>query len=294
MNEILEKYRVAGRVAAEARAYGSKLAVEGIPLLELVTEIELFITKKGLKPAFPVNIGINNVTAHYTPSSNDKSILKKGDVVKIDLGTHLEGYIADTAITVEVGTDNYRNLIAASVEALNLALELLKPALEVNVIGSCIENVITARGFKSVRNLTGHSISQYKLHGGKAIPNVRTSVADKIELGEVLAIEPFATNGYGKVNERGYGNIYRFVRDREPRSKEGKILVEYIKKNFHSLPFAERWCCGVVDKSQLALRELTKELIVARYPILQEVDNSVVAQTEHTVIVTERGCEIIT
>ncbi|MEW6069724.1 MAG: type II methionyl aminopeptidase [Candidatus Thermoplasmatota archaeon] len=292
-NEI-EKYRIAGRVAAVTRAYARSIIAENVTLLELADKIEHFIIKRGLKPAFPVNIGINNISAHYTPSSDDIGILKKGDVIKIDLGAHLEGYIADTAITIEVGTDNYSKLIDASAEALNLALELLKPELEVNVIGSCIENAITARGFKPVKNLTGHSMSRYRLHGGKAIPNVRTSGTNKIKLGEVLAIEPFATNGEGKVNERGYGNIYRFVRDKEPRSKEGRVLIKYIKENFGTLPFAERWCCRVIDKPKPVLRELMRDLVITGYPILQEADNSIVTQAEHTAIVTENGCEIIT
>jgi methionyl aminopeptidase len=293
-NEILEKYRKAGRVAAEARAYARALVAENLPLLELANKIELFVIKKGLKPAFPVNIGINNISAHYTPSSDDNKILKKGDVVKIDLGTHLEGCIADTAITIEVGTDNYCSLIEASLEALNLAIELIKPEVEVSLISACIENAINARGFKPVKNLTGHSISQYKLHCGKSIPNVRTYSKDIIKQGEVLAIEPFATNGNGKVVESGYGNIYRFVRDRETRNKDSKILLNYIKENFGNLPFAERWCSGVVDKPTRVLRELIKDSIIVTYPVLEEVENSVVSQAEHTVVVTENGYEVIT
>ncbi|MDI6887300.1 MAG: type II methionyl aminopeptidase [Candidatus Thermoplasmatota archaeon] len=291
---ILEKYRKAGRIAAEARAYGAKLVKENLSLLELAEKIESFILNKGAKPAFPVNIGVNEIAAHFTPKKSDTSIFKFGELVKIDLGAHVEGYIADTAITVEVGTNRYRNLIEASSEALSVAVELLKPRVELSAIGACIDAAIKSKGFKAVRNLTGHSMDRYRLHAGKSIPNIKTGGRERIEAGEVLAVEPFATNGSGRVNGSVSGSIYRLVREREPFSRKGKILFRYIKENFGTLPFAERWCYGIVDKPAPALRELMKARIVVTYPILKEVANSVVSQAEHTVLVTDTGCEVIT
>jgi methionyl aminopeptidase len=292
-SNVLEKYRLAGRIAAEALIYGTKLVDDNIPLLELAEKIENFIIKKGARPAFPINLGIDNVSAHFTPNSKDKSLLRKGSVLKIDVGVHIDGYLADTAITLEVGTNSYYELIAASREALSIALELIKPGLELRILGSCIEQTIKSKGFKPVKNLTGHTMDRYKLHAGKSIPNVATGIKAKINSGEVLAIEPFASNGSGKVVESFSGNIYRLISTKEPKNRNCKILAEYIKENFASLPFAERWCSRIENHTTL-LKELVKEGIIVTYPILVEEENSVVTQAEHTVVVTEDCCEILT
>lgn len=290
----LEKYRKAGRIAAEAREYGIKLVKENASLADIAEQIEQLIKSRGGKPAFPVNISINNTAAHFTPKSEDKIKFRKGDVVKIDVGAHVDGYIGDTAGTVEVNSDKYSNLLKSAREALSAAIELIHVEADLSIIGGAIEQTICAYGYKSVENLTGHSLARYRLHAGKSVPNIKTNVKEKLISGDVIAVEPFATNGSGRVKDCGLGNIYRFVRDRTPRSNRGKIMLSYIKENFGTLPFAERWCSGIVENHNSVLKELMKEMIIAAYPVLKEIENSVIAQAEHTVIVMEKGCEVIT
>lgn len=292
--EIVGKYRKAGKIAGEAREYGISLVKENTLLLDVAEKIEKYIIEKGAKPAFPVNIGINDVAAHYTPRHDDKSFFRKGDVVKIDVGAHVDGYIGDTAGTVEVGTNRYKNMIKASKEALSVAVELIKPDVGLSVVGAGIETTIRSYNFVSVENLTGHSLKQYRLHAGKSVPNISNDVKEKIKKDDVLAVEPFATNGAGRVGGRIMGNIYRLAMDREPGTENGKKLLKHIKENFGVLPFAERWCRDKVDNAEIVLRKLMRAMIITGYPVLREINKGIVTQAEHTVIVTENGCEVIT
>jgi len=292
--EIVGKYRKAGKIAGEAREYGISLVKENTLLLDVAEKTEKYIIEKGAKPAFPVNIGINDVAAHYTPRHDDKSFFRKGDVVKIDVGAHVDGYIGDTAGTVEVGTNRYKNMIKASKEALSVAVELIKPDVGLSVVGAGIETTIRSYNFVSVENLTGHSLKQYRLHAGKSVPNISNDVKEKIKKDDVLAVEPFATNGAGRVGGRIMGNIYRLAMDREPGTENGKKLLKYVKENFGVLPFAERWCRDKVDNAEIVLRKLMRAMIITGYPVLREINKGIVTQAEHTVIVTENGCEVIT
>jgi len=292
--KIVEKYRKAGRIAAEARDYGESLVKEDALLLDAAEKVEKYILEKGAKPAFPVNIGINDVAAHYTPRHDDKTVFRKGEIVKIDVGAHVDGYIGDTADTVEVGTNNYESMIKASKEALSVAVELIKPDVDLSVVGAGIETTIRSYNFVSVENLTGHSLKQYRLHAGKSVPNISNGVKEKIKKDDVLAVEPFATNGAGRVDGKTGGNIYRLVRDREPKTENSKKLLKYIKENFLVLPFAERWCMDIVDNVEAVLRELRREMIITGYPVLKETGGGMVTQAEHTVIVMENGAEVTT
>lgn len=292
--KIVEKYRKAGRIAAEARNHGIGLVKENWLLLDVAEKTEKYILEKGAKLAFPVNIGINEVAAHYTPRHDDKTVFRKGDIVKIDVGAHVDGYIGDTAVTVEVGTNNYESMIKASKEALSVAVELIKPDIDLSIVGSAVETAIRSYNFVPVSNLTGHSLKQYRLHAGKSVPNISSNVKEKIKKDDVLAVEPFATNGAGRVGGRRVGNIYRLAMNREPGTENCKKLLKHIKENFGVLPFAERWCLDSVDNVDVVLRELMRAMIITGYPVLREIDKGIVTQAEHTVMVTENGCEVTT
>ena len=292
--KIVDKYRKAGRIAAEARDYGESLVKEDALLLDAAEKVEKYILEKGAKPAFPVNIGINDVAAHYTPRHDDKTVFRKGEIVKIDVGAHVDGYIGDTACTVEVETNRYTRMIKASKEALEAALELIKPDIDLSIVGSAVEQTIRSYSFVPVSNLTGHSLKQFQLHAGKSVPNISTNVKEKIKKDDVLAVEPFATNGAGRVDGKTGGNIYRLLRDREPKTENSKKLLRYIKENFLVLPFAERWCMDIVDNVEAVLRELMRAMIITGYPVLRETGRGMVTQAEHTVIVTENGAEVTT
>lgn len=287
--EIYEQYRKAGRVLGKALSAGAKMVKEGVRYLDVAEEIERIISSEaGL--SFPVNISVNEVAAHYTPSLNDSLKFKKGDVVKIDAGSHVNGYIGDSALTVEVGSNENEHIIKASEEALQEAIEIVRAGVSIAEIGETIEKKIKSYGLRPVKNLQGHSLERYNLHAGLSIPNVSNNNSRKLKEGEVIAIEPFATNGSGYVVDRENGNIYLL----KSRAK-GRIADE-MRKKFDGLPFASRWMEGIVgwDKVNMTLAFMLRRRAVYAYKKLVEVDGGIVAQTEHTLLVKKDGCEVLT
>jgi methionyl aminopeptidase len=293
--EVLEKYVLAGRIAGEARDYGLGLVKENASLLEVANTIEALIVSKGARPAFPVNIAVNEVAAHFTPRHDEPGLVfKKGDVIKLDVGVSVDGYIGDTAKTVEIGTGQWTAMKDAVEEALRVAIEMVRPGVFLSLVGAAIESTIAARGFKSVENLTGHSLERYVLHAGISVPNVKEKGAGTVREGDVLAIEPFATNGMGRVDGKKNSSIYRFVRRRFARTSEARHLLREIEANFSTLPFSERWCTKYVPEPAAALEMLLRCGAVSFYPTLREVDDGIVTQAEHTVIVGPDGCTVTT
>jgi len=293
--EVLEKYRRAGRIAREARDYGAGLVREGASLLEAVNTIEALIMSRGARPAFPVNIAINEVAAHFTPRHDEVDLrFKKGDVVKLDVGVHVDGYIGDTAVTIEVGSGSWTDMRKASEEALAAAIELLRPGVDLSLVGQAIETTIAARGFKPIENLTGHSLERNVLHAGISVPNIKEKGAGTVREGDVLAVEPFATNGMGRVDGKKNSSIYRFVRRRFARTSEARSLLNVIEASFPSLPFSERWCVRHEKNALPALEALVRCGAVSFYPTLREVDDGIVTQAEHTVVITAGGAVVTT
>ncbi len=292
--EALDKLRTAGKIAGEARDYGAKKIAEGVLLLEVAEDIESFIQSNGGVPAFPVNIAINDIAAHYTPAHDDKLRFERGDLVKLDVGVHIDGYIGDTATTVEVGTNRWDNLIKAVQNALKAAIEVSKPKIKLRQIGAAVQRSIEAHDFLPVENLTGHSLERYNLHAGLSIPNVMDNSTEVLNLGDVIAIEPFATNGTGRVDGKKGGNIFKFVKIRDVKGKDNTRLLQYINERYSSLPFSERWCHQFDRRAKQHLKKLERSRVIRSYPILRDVGGGMVSQAEHTVIITEDGCEVIT
>ena len=296
---VYEKYRHAGKIAAEARDYGAKMVKEKVHYLDVVNSVESMILKNGGGLAFPVNISVDEVAAHFSPKHDDKSLVfKKGDVVKLDVGAHVDGYIADTAVTVEVGTNNYSDMIKASRNALENAIGVMGAGVNLSDVGKTIEDTIVSYGYKSIDNLTGHSLERYNLHSGLSVPNVsdRLSIV-KPRNGAVLAVEPFATDGAGFVNTGEGSNIYlckNFFNPRLIRDNRARIIFRRTKDIFKTLPFAQRWFENQFSNSDILLKKLSFLGMVKHYPKLIDANRGIVTQREHTVIVTERGCEVIT
>lgn len=296
---VYEKYKRAGKIAAKARDYGSKMVREGVGFLELVNKVESMIQDDGGGLAFPVNVSINEVAAHFSPRHDDKSLVfRKGDVVKLDVGVHVDGYIADTALTVEVGTNKYTDMIKASREALENAIGLMKAGVNLSDIGNAIEESIVSYGYKSIDNLTGHSLERYVLHSGVSVPNVSDKLNTvKTKIGDVLAVEPFATDGAGHVTSGTSSNIYRYVRSaRSKLIRDSKLrsLATSISKNFKFLPFAERWCVNKFPNFEVSLKKLLFTGCIKQYPQLIDRAKGIVTQAEHTIILFEDGCEVTT
>jgi methionyl aminopeptidase len=278
MNHYIHDYYIeAGIIAAKVRTEAISKIKEDIPLLDVAQYVEERIKDLGANPAFPCNISINEIASHYTPQ-DDLPCFRNGDVVKLDLGAHIEGYIADTAATVEVGTNCHDKLIHTCEDALNKAIGFIRDRIETNQIGKIIEETIKEQGFNPIKDLTGHNLERYELHAGLTIPNYKSFFSHTIKKDMVFAIEPFATYGRGAI-KNGKPLIFA-INDR----CKGNI-AEKIRKRFGLLPFTPRWIPETNINELKGARE---------YFVLIENDGEIVAQSEHTVIVNEDGCELIT
>ncbi|MEA3558173.1 MAG: type II methionyl aminopeptidase [Candidatus Thermoplasmatota archaeon] len=290
----LQLWKDAGKAASKARDLGASMVEEGVTYLEVVEAVDDQIHDMGAKVAFPTNLAINDVAAHYTPRPGEKLKFKHGDLVKVDVGAHFDGRIGDTAKTVEVGTNTYADLIQAAKQSLMSALEVLRGGIALSTIGSIVERTINSKGFKPIVNLTGHSIERYNLHAGLSVPNYDDRSREFIPSGTIVAIEPFATTGLGEVRSWKRSNIYKYVRPRSKLKEDQENALKIIQKGRPHLPFSDRWLDRRMDRSEKALRGLVRAGSVYSYPILKEVSGGMVSQWEHTTYVTEKGCNILT
>jgi len=295
--DVLKKYQDAGKIAREVREKMIRYVRVGMPIIEVCEKAEGLIREKGGKLAFPCNVSINEIAAHYTSPPNDKRTIPPNSLVKIDIGAHLDGYIADTAATVCFNSE-YENLVQASREALKVAVKTIYAGISTSKLGSAIQKTIKAYGCKPVSNLTGHQIGRYVIHTGKSLPNVSHILGSKIREGEVVAIEPFVTvaNAVGKVKDGDETTIFRFLKRKSLKNPHAKCLLNYIETNFKTLPFSERWLNGVVPQQHhlTAFRELRRSKCLMSYPVFIEASRKPVAQTEHTILVSKNGCVVFT
>jgi len=292
----LEKHRHAGKVVREVKEALGGLVRPGVKCIEICEAVERLIVEKGGKPAFPCNISINNVAAHYTSPPGDNLTISEGDVVKVDFGVHVDGYVADTAVTFCMNKEAER-LVEAAREALKTAIQLIAPGVETNAVGREIEKVIRDYDYRPIRELSGHILEQYVLHGSKVIPNIALPHGASINEGEVYAVEVFASTGSGSVSETPYAYIFSLQPFFVPlRLKEARRIVMIVEEEYKTLPFAERWLATRFSRGKLrfALRELISKGALRQYRVLSDRKGSYVAQAEETVIVTGSGCEVIT
>jgi methionyl aminopeptidase len=295
--EVFNKLQQSGKILRETREEIRHFVREGMPIIEVCEQAEGLIKKKGGKPAFPCNVSINEIAAHYTSPPNDTTRIPENSLVKVDIGAHVDGYVTDTAVTICFDPE-HKSLVETAERALKAAIENIQPGIPTSKLGTIIENVIKSRGFKPISNLTGHQIGRYILHTGTSIPNVTQLSFAKIKLGGIYAIEPFVTlpNAVGKVEDGDESMIFRFVKSRSLKSQYAKQLLKYIEENFRTLPFAERWLQNVVpnEHHHEAFRELRESKAIMEYPIFVEVSRKKVAQAEHTVLTVENGCVVLT
>lgn len=290
--DVLDKYMKAGEIAAKVRAEMRRITREGMPIIELCERAEDMIRRMGGKPAFPCNVSVNEVAAHYTSPPGDESRIPEGSLVKVDIGVHIDGYIVDTATTV-CFNDDYRDLVQAAEEALRVAIKVIRSGLPISKFGSTVQKVINRYGFKPISNLTGHQISRYVLHAGKTLPNISHISLAKVRLGEVYAIEPFVTlpDAAGKVKSGSEAYIFRFVKRKSVKHGGAKRLLRFIENNFRTLPFAERWLKEYAPREKYlpAFSELLSSKAIFAYPVFIEASGKMVAQAEHTVLVDKDG-----
>jgi methionyl aminopeptidase len=296
-DDVVDKYRLAGRIAAEVREQVKRSVTEDMLIIDICEKTEALIRNKGGKPAFPCNVSINEITAHYTSPPGDKRTVPAGSLVKVDLGVHVDGYIADTAQTVCFNPE-YEDLVTTAEEALQTGIKTIRAGMFTSRFGSAMQKAIESHGLKPVANLTGHQVGRYMIHTGRSLPNVSHLSTNRVNAGEVYAIEPFVTlkNAAGNVESVRDAHIFRFMKQKSLRNESAKKLCDYIARNFHTLPFAERWLQKVVspDYYKAAFSELLSSKTLMVYPVFVEASGKPVAQAEHTVLVTKDGCEVLT
>lgn len=278
-------YIKSGRIAAKALDIGKKIVKEDALLIDVTNAIEEEIFNKNAKLAFPVNISINHIAAHNTVMPDDTRKFLGSDLVKLDIGVHVNGFIADTAVTIDLSKKN-SELVMASKEALDVALKSLKPGIKVCEIGRIIHDKISSYGFSPIKNLSGHMLNQYKIHGELTIPNYDNGDTSILKEGMVIAIEPFATTGEGIVTEGKPSGIYRLEKKKPIRDINARKFIELIERGFKTLPFSKRSINLPMRDFVLSLLE--KEGIIFQYPQLIERSHNIVSQFEHTVIIKDK------
>jgi len=296
----LDSLRKAGQIAKDVKNFIKPKIVIGAKGIEIVSAAEEKIVELGGECAFPVNLSINHIAAHYTsPIKDDDLEIKEGDIVKLDLGVHIEGWIVDTAFTVSFSeVKELENIIQATEVAVNAAKMMCKPGTHTQEIGKKIESIVKGFGYNPIKELGGHQIERWTVHGNKALPELGSQRGDEMEEGDIFAIEIFASSGEGSVHNTKYSYIYELnpYSGRVPlRRKASKQILGYVNKNYKTLPFAERWLAkefrmGVV----FGLQELIQQGKLHTHYVLSEKKGSYVAQTEETVLITEDGYELLT
>jgi len=296
--EPLDAYKEAGRIASKVRRWIGDEVEVGMRLIDICDRVEKQIRDLGGKPAFPCNVDIDHVAAHYTSPVDDGSYVQESSLVKVDIGVHVDGYIADTATTICL-EPQLKMLVVAAEAALDAGLRTIRAGIKTSEVSSVIERTMKKMGVVPIRNLTGHKMARFVIHAGKAIPNVSSlMVGHKLGVGDVYAVEPFTTlpNAIGEVADGPVGHIYRFQKRRSIDSKQAKEILKFIQSEYKTLPFASRWVFrrfpGI--EGQEAFSELLRRRCLYSYPQLIERSRRPVAQAEHTVIVEEDGCEITT
>jgi methionyl aminopeptidase len=287
--EQYEKHREAGEILAQVRDEAVERVEVGTAYLELTEWVEDRIRDLGGEPGFPLNISVDNEAAHGAAAPEDDRTIGE-EMVKLDIGVHIDGWLADTAVTIDfTGTDD---LVDASAEALEAAIETVEPGVHTGEVGAAIEEVIDGYGYNPVVNLTGHGLGHWDQHTEPNIPNRAVQQGVEFEVGDVVAIEPFATDGSGKVSEGSDEEIYALEHEKSVRDRSARQVLEQVTGAYRTLPFARRWLDA--RRAEMALRRLKTNDVIHGYPVLQEDDDALVSQTEHTLIVTEDGCEVTT
>ncbi len=284
----IKKWIKAGEIAASVTRYAKRIIEPEKNLFEIAEKIEAKIKQMHAEPAFPVNLSINEIAAHFTPKWQDEKIAT--GMIKVDIGVHIDGCIADTAFTLNLDENKeYDLMISAAENAVMKAIEIFSEGTKLRNVGKIIEEVIKKEGFIPVTNLSGHSISRYKLHAGMTIPNFDNG--NELQLGEgAYAIEPFVTtaHGAGSVYEGKGSGIYALIKDAPVRDSLARQLLTFIKHKYKTLPFCERWLTHEFGpRATYALHLLEKNRLLYHYPLLIEKSKQPVAQTEHTIILSK-------
>jgi len=293
--QALDCFRRAARIAKDCREWAADAIRPGVEVRCVLETVEAMIRERGAEPGFPAQSSRNFVAAHYCSPPGDPLRYEEGDCVKVDLGVHVEGYVADTATSVDLSSDGrWQPLIQASRDALAAAIATIEDGVPVGDIGAAIERTIMAAGFEPIRNLTGHGLGRWKVRTPPQIPNYREHGGGRLRAGMVFAIEPFACNGRGFIRERGRAEVFMMVRP----PKKAKGLDRDVMKaidSWRGLPIARRYFADFDPVAvEDTLGKLARQGSLMRYPPLVEEEGVMVAQSEHSLYLGPEGVEVLT
>lgn len=285
VSEQAKSFLKADKIAEEIRGFVKKIVKKDVSLLEIAEKIESEIINLGGKPAFPTNLSINEIAAHYTPSYDDKTIAS--GLLKVDFGVQVNGWTSDNALTLDLeNLEENKKLILAAETALENAIKLIKKQKEktkLSEIGKEIQTSIEKAGFNPIVNLSGHEITQYDLHAGQTIPNIDNKTNAEIGKG-IKAIEPFSTIGIGRIHDGNSSGIYSLINGKTPRMPKAREVLEFIADEYQTLPFCSRWIHKKFGSiGLLALRQLEENGNLHHFAQLVESNKGKVAQAERTI-----------
>ena len=291
----LEKLRESGRISATVREHGKTLIVPGANIAQIAETLEQMVLDLGGMPAFPVQLSRNHIAAHACNPPGHPEEVQPGDIIKLDLGTQVDGYVTDNAVTVDLKAGPNSALVAASQTALENAIEMMGPGASLAEVGARIEQTIKAFGFTPVYNLTGHGVARYVIHCAPSVPNYHDKKAARLKANQTIACEPFACDGRGFIEEDGEPEVFMLARKPKPKDNlpadvEGAVMWT------EGLPFARRSLHRNLDvkRTEEALKLLRKKKLLREYPPLVEKQGVRVAQTEHTIFIHEDRAEVLT
>jgi methionyl aminopeptidase len=291
----LDCFRKSGRIASECREWAKLNIRPGVTIRHVLESVEAMIRERGAEPGFPAQSSRNSIAAHYCSSPEDEQVYQENDCVKVDIGVHVDGYIADTAASVDLSKDKrWTPLIEASRSALAAAINTVKDGVPVGDIGGAIERTILAAGFQPVRNLTGHGLARWKVHTAPQIPNYAERGGGTLKKGMVFAIEPFACTGRGYIREAGKAEVFMMMRPPMKAKGLDKDVLKAIE-SWRGLPIARRYF-NDLDREAVedTLSKLARQGSLVRYPPLVEDEGVMVAQYEHSLYLGPEGVEVLT
>jgi methionyl aminopeptidase len=294
---IPEQYKASGRIVREVKPLAESAVKPGAKFIDVCDFVKREVEARGGRLAFPTGIGVNQVTAHYAPQDGDESVFAEGDLVKVDFGVHVDGYVTDTSVTVTLNPE-FNLLLEATRRALEAAISTARKEWRTGEIGRVIHREAARFGFKTIENLTGHTVDRYMVHAGKSIPNLYMPHMQDLKKGDVFAIEPFLTlgNAAGYVVDAPTQTIFSVVARKRTGAPELDAFAERVWEERKSLPFTPRWYVGEFGKEKLqeTVKKLVAKRVLRAYPTLVEASGNPVAQFEHTMALDEDGLVVLT
>lgn len=297
MSIIAEQYKASGRIVREVKPLVESAVKPGAKYLDVCDLVSREVEARGGSLAFPTGIGVNEVTAHYAPQDGDESAFGEDDLVKVDFGVHVDGYVTDTSVTVTLNPE-YNLMLEATRRALEAAIAAAGREWRTGEIGRVIHAEAARFGFKTIENLTGHTVDRYLVHAGKSIPNLYMPHMQDLKRGDVFAIEPFLTLGSaaGYVVDAPSQTIFSIVARKRTGTVELDAFAERVWAERKGLPFTPRWYVKEFGRDRLLgmINKLLAKRVLRAYPTLVEASGKPVAQFEHTMALDESGLVVLT